>query len=52
MTTQQGQDAITPSILARTQELAWGVELLTGSIGSAAAAGYLIGWLVQGGTPR
>ena len=38
--------------LAATQELAWSLELLTGSIGSAAAAGYLIGWLVQGGSPR
>ena len=34
--------------LAATAELAWSLELLTGSIGSAAAAGYLVGWLVQG----
>ncbi len=34
--------------LAATAELAWDLELLTGSIGSAAAAGYLVGWLVQG----
>ena len=35
--------------LAATEELGWSVELLTGSIGSAAAAGYLVGWLVQSG---
>jgi hypothetical protein len=32
-----------------TRDVAWSRELLTGSIGSAAAAGYLIGWLVQHG---
>lgn len=35
--------------LAATEELAWSVELLTGSVGSAAAAGFLVGWLVQSG---
>lgn len=35
--------------LVATRELAWSAELLTGSIGSAAAAGYLVGWLVQSG---
>jgi hypothetical protein len=36
-----------------TRDVAWSRELLTGSIGSAAAAGYLLGWLVQhGGTTR
>ena len=35
--------------LAATEELAWSLELMTGSIGSAAAAGYLVGWLVQAG---
>ena len=32
-----------------TRDVAWSRELLTGSIGSAAAAGYLVGWLVQNG---
>jgi hypothetical protein len=32
-----------------TRDVAWTRELLTGSIGSAAAAGYLVGWLVQSG---
>lgn len=32
-----------------TRDVAWTRELLTGSIGSAAAAGYLLGWLVQNG---
>ena len=32
-----------------TRDVAWSRELLTGSIGSAAATGYLIGWLVQNG---
>jgi hypothetical protein len=36
------------TILA-TRDVAWSRELLTGSIGSAAAAGYLVGWLVQNG---
>ena len=35
--------------LAVAHELAWSLELLTGSIGSAAAAAYLAGWLVQSG---
>ena len=35
-----------------TREVAWSRELLTGSIGSAAAAGYLVGWLVQNGGVR
>ncbi|MCW2680551.1 MAG: hypothetical protein JWM62_1952 [Frankiales bacterium] len=35
-----------------TRDVAWSRELLTGSIGSAAAAGYLIGWLVQNGGAR
>lgn len=32
-----------------TRDVAWTRELLTGSIGSAAATGYLVGWLVQNG---
>jgi hypothetical protein len=35
--------------LALTQDVEWSLALLTGSIGSAAAAGYLVGWLVQNG---
>ncbi len=35
-----------------TRDVAWTRELLTGSIGSAAAAGYLVGWLVQNGGSR
>lgn len=35
-----------------TREVAWSRELLSGSIGSAAAAGYLVGWLVQNGGTR
>ncbi len=35
-----------------TRDVAWSRELLTGTIGSAAAAGYLIGWLVQNGGVR
>lgn len=35
-----------------TRDVAWSRELLTGSIGSAAAAGYLVGWLVQNGGTR
>jgi hypothetical protein len=36
-----------------TRDVAWSRELLTGSIGSAAAAGYLVGWVVQhGGVAR
>ncbi|MCW2613456.1 MAG: hypothetical protein JWN08_450 [Frankiales bacterium] len=35
--------------LAATEDVAWSAELLGGSIGSAAAAGYLVGWLVQSG---
>lgn len=34
-----------------TRDVAWTRELLSGSIGSAAAAGYLVGWLVQNGGP-
>ncbi len=37
--------------LAATADVAWSVELMTGSVGSAAAAGYLVGWLVQAGAP-
>ena len=33
--------------LLATEDVVWGAELLTGAIGSAAAAGYLVGWLVQ-----
>lgn len=32
-----------------TRDVAWSRELLTGCIGSAAAAGSLVGWLVQNG---
>jgi hypothetical protein len=32
-----------------TRDVAWSRELLTGSIGSAAAAGYLVGWAIQNG---
>ena len=35
-----------------TRDIAWSRELLTGSIGSAAAAGYLAGWLVRHGGVR
>lgn len=35
-----------------TRDVAWSRELLTGSIGSAAATGYLVGWLVQNGGVR
>ena len=35
-----------------TRDVAWSRELLTGSIGSAAATGYLVGWLVQNGGTR
>ena len=35
-----------------TRDVAWSRELLTGSIGSAAAAGYLVGCLVQNGGAR
>lgn len=38
--------------LVLTRDIAWSVELLTGSIGSAAAAGYLVGWLVSHGGGR
>ncbi|MEX2288818.1 MAG: hypothetical protein WD794_00650 [Mycobacteriales bacterium] len=38
--------------LLATRDLAWSRELLTGSIGSAAAAGYLTGWLVSNGGTR
>ena len=38
--------------LLATEELAWSAELLAGSIGSAAAAGYLVGWIVQNGGSR
>lgn len=38
--------------VALTRDVAWTRELLTGSIGSAAAAGYLLGWLVQNGGTR
>lgn len=30
-------------------DVAWSSALMTGSVGSAAAAGYLVGWLVQAG---
>jgi hypothetical protein len=36
--------------LVLLRDVAWSVELLTGAIGSAAAAGYLVGWLVEAGT--
>ena len=39
------------TILA-TRDVAWSRELLTGSIGSAAAAGYLVGWAIQNGGTR
>ncbi len=35
--------------LVVTEDVAWSLELLTGAVGSAAAAGYLVGWLVQNG---
>lgn len=35
-----------------TRDVAWSRELLTGSVGSAAASGYLVGWLVQNGGTR
>lgn len=35
-----------------TRDVAWTRELLTGSIGSAAAAGYLVGWVIQNGGSR
>jgi len=35
-----------------TRDVAWTRELLTGSVGSAAAAGYLVGWLAQNGGVR
>ena len=38
--------------LLATEELAWSAELLAGSVGSAAAAGYLVGWVVQNGGSR
>jgi hypothetical protein len=38
--------------LVLTRDLAWSRELLTGSIGSAAAAGYLAGWAVASGGVR
>jgi len=38
--------------LVVARDVAWTVELLTGSIGSAAAAGYLAGWLVQAGAAQ
>lgn len=34
-----------------TRDVAWSPALLTGSIGSAAATGYLVGWLVHSGRP-
>jgi hypothetical protein len=34
------------------RDVAWSVELVTGGVGSAAATGYLVGWLVQVGAPR
>ena len=37
-------------LLAR--DVAWSTELVTGSVGSAAATGYLVGWLVQAGASR
>ncbi len=36
--------------IAAAHDLAWSVDLLTGSVGSAAAAGYLAGWLVEAGS--
>lgn len=33
--------------LAATRDVAWNLELLSGAVGSAAAAGFLAGWLVQ-----
>ena len=33
-------------------DVAWSAELLTGAVCSAAAAGYLAGWLLQAGTRR
>jgi hypothetical protein len=39
--------------LAATRELDWGLELLTGAVCSAAAAGYLVGWVhAQGARSR
>jgi hypothetical protein len=38
--------------LVLTRDVAWSRELLTGSIGSAAAAGYLAGWAVANGGVR
>ena len=38
--------------MVTTREVAWSGELLSGSIGSAAAAGYLMGWVVQQSSPR
>ena len=35
--------------LITTRTLDWGPELLTGAVCSAAAAGYLVGWLLQQG---
>lgn len=36
--------------LAAAHDVVWSVELLTGSIGSAAAVAYLAGWLVEAGS--
>lgn len=35
-----------------TRDVAWSLEALGGAAGSAAAAGYLAGWLVQSGAGR
>jgi hypothetical protein len=35
--------------LLLTHDVAWSLEALGGAVGSAAAAGYLAGWLVQAG---
>jgi hypothetical protein len=37
------------STLVATETLDWGPELMTGAVGSAAAAGYLVGWLLEQG---
>jgi hypothetical protein len=36
--------------LVATETLDWGPELMTGAVCSAAAAGYLVGWLLEQGT--
>ena len=38
--------------LVITRDVAWSRELLTGSIGSAAAAGFLVGWAIASGGIR